>query len=167
MNTQYAKSDTATAILNDLINIHNDRIASYEQVLTKVTNLDSDLKVACTEMISGAIECKNQLAAKVNDIPAANKKNVTLFGTLYRAWLDLKMGLTGNTRRAVLSYCKYNENIAQQTYSAALNIRVPMNSDIRLLIEAQQEALERSYNKIRTYREEHYFSADSRLVYFN
>lgn len=167
MNTHYTKNDTAAEIVSDLINIHNDRIAGYELVINKVTDLDSDLKFAFQEMISKANEYKAQLAAKMKDIPAGNKKTPTLFGTIYRAWVDLKMTFTGNTRKAVISYCRYNEDIAQHAYNAALNIRVAMNSDIRLLIEQQQEELEQSYNKVKACREEHHFSVNSRLVYFN
>ena len=167
MNAHYTKNDSAAEIIADLIHIHNDRIAGYEQVMAKVTNLDSDLKFAFLDMISKAEEYKIQLAAKMKDMPAGNKKSITLFGTIYRAWLDLKMTFTGNTRKAVIAYCQYNEDIAQHAYSAALNIRVAMNSDIRLLIEAQQEALEQTYNKVKTYREEHHFSMNPRLVYFN
>jgi len=167
MNTQYTKNDTAAEIVNDLINIHNDRITGYELIINRVTDLDSDLKFAFREMISKANEYKTQLAEKKKDMPVRNKNATTLFGTIYRAWLDLKMTFTGNTRKAVLSYCMYSEDIAQHVYNASLNIRVSMNSDIRLLIEKQQEELEQSYNKVKACNEEHHFSLNSRLVYFN
>lgn len=167
MNTQYNQNDTAAEIISDLINIHNDRIVGYEQILNKVTGLGTDIECSIKDLVSKAEQYKLELAGKMKGVNVQGRKTTTLFGKIYRAWVDLKMTFTGNTRKAVISYCKYNEDIAQHAYSAALNMHVDMNSDIRLMIEAQQEALEQSYNIIKTYREELHFSMNPRLVYFN
>lgn len=166
MATQYTKIDAVTEILNDLVCIHNDRIAGYEQALKKVTDLDENLKGAFEQIICKAEQYKQQIAEKITDIDGGHgKRSVTLFGKVYRAWVDLKMTFTGNTRKAMIAYCQYNEDIAQHAYRAALNFQTDMHSDIRLLIERQQEELEQSYNLVKAYREQQHFSQNSRMAY--
>lgn len=165
MATQITKIDAVTEILNDLVCIHNDRIAGYEQALKKVTDLDENLRSAFEQIICKAEQYKQQIAEKIKDLEGNSKRTVTLFGKVYRAWVDLKMTFTGNTRKAMIAYCQYNEDIAQHAYKAALNLPVAMHSDIRLMMEHQQEELEQSYNLVKAYREQQHFSQHSRMAY--
>jgi uncharacterized protein (TIGR02284 family) len=167
MATQYKNNATVAEILNDLISIHNDRIAGYEQALSRVTDMDDDLKYAFENIILKAGKYKMQLSEKMKGLDVTGKKATTILGKIYRAWMDLKMTFTGNTRKAIIAYCKYNEDIAQCAYQAALNVHVDMNSDIRLLLEDQQDALLQTYNEVKKNREEQHFSINPRLVYFN
>lgn len=167
MATQYKNNSTVTEILNDLISIHNDRIAGYEQALVRVPDLDDNLKYAFEDIILKAKDYKLQLSEKISEATSDSKKGPTILGMIYKAWMDLKMTFTGNTRKAIIAYCQYNEDIAQCAYQAALNVHVDMNSDVRLLIEDQQEALQQTHNLVKKYKEEQHFSMNHRLVYFN
>ena len=165
MANPYKNNNTVAEILNDLISIHNDRIAGYEQAIGRVTDIDESLRYAFGDIILKAGTYKQQLADKMKDLEVTGKKGTTIIGKIYRAWMDLKMTFNGNTRKAIIAYCQYNEDIAQCAYQAALNVHVDMNSDIRLLLEEQQETLQQTYNLVKKYREEQHFSLNPRLVY--
>ncbi len=166
MSTQYNNNETVTGILSDLISIHNDRISGYGQAIVKVTDIEPDLKYTFEDIVVKGGKYKMQLSEKMKGLDNNGKKGIIVPGKIYSAWKDLKMTFNGNTRKAIISYCQYNEDIAQYAYEAALNLHVDMNSDIRLLMEDQQSDLHQTYIQLKKYREEQHFSLNPRLIYF-
>lgn len=166
MLTIYKNVEKTVVVLNDLLKINNDRIACYEQALNDNVYLDTDLKNIFKEIISEANEYKSELMDKVKSLAHDPKNKVTISGILHRAWMELKMTIIGNTRSSIIKFCMYNEEIALQTYQAALNVSDRINEDVTELIEQQQRSLRRTYELIRNYKEARQFH-ETRLAYFN
>ena len=162
----YRKAEKATVVLNDLIKINNDRITCYQQALDQSTNLDSDLKRLFKEIIADGQKYKQELKDKIKELDGNPKDGLTLSGMVHRAWVDLKVTFTGNTRNAMISFCEYNEEIAQHAYTAALNVCAEMNKEVYTLVESQISALRASYDSLRKCHEAHHFM-DPGLIYFN
>ncbi len=162
----YRKAEKATVVLNDLIKINNDRIICYQQAMDQSVNMDSDLKRLFKSIIAEGQEFKQELIDKIKQLDGSPKDGLTLSGMVHRAWLDLKVTFTGNTRNAMLSFCEYNEEMAQHAYKAALNVSAEMNKEVYELIENQIAALKRTYESICKCHETHHFFTPG-LMYFN
>ena len=162
----YRKTEQANVVLNDLIKINNDRIECYQQAISKTTHLDLDLSQLFSSIIAEGHAFKQQLIDKIVALNGNPKDAITLSGVIHRAWLDLKVTFTGNTRNAILTFCEYNEDVAQHAYSVALDFSQKKNAEVYALIEQQQRALKSSREAIKKCREARNYLA-ANLVYFN
>ena len=153
-----------SSLLNDLIKINDGRIISYEQALNNSGNLDSDI----IQLLNRIIENSKINIVELTDklIKLNGKSTVSISGILFRAWMDLKAGLAGNSRSSVINFCLYNEEMALHTYNAAMNLSGTIDEEIKAIISHQQGALRQIYELIKGYKETRY-SSNSRLVYFN
>src|SRR6201986_1506639 len=107
-------------ILNDLIQINNDRIVGYERAIKESKTEDEDLKVLYASMISESHRAKIALATEVQALGAEVEQGTTTSGKIYRAWMDVKAVFTGHNRHTVLSNCEAGEDAAQRAYRSAL-----------------------------------------------
>src|ERR1044071_1170529 len=110
-------SQATIEILNDLIQINNDRITGYERAIEELTQKDSDLKVIFASMIDQSREARNALGKEVQVLGADMDKGTTNSGKIYRAWMDVKAVFTGHDRNTVLSNCEFGEDAAQKAYA--------------------------------------------------
>ncbi len=154
-------------VLNDLVRIHDDRVSGYGDALKKLINIGTELHDDFDKIISDSISYKRQLLQKINELNGSTRTYLAspFFGKIYRAWMDLKVAFSGNTQKAIIGSCKYNEEIALHAYRAALNVKTDMTEDVRQLIEAQECQLRKVYEKIKQYREARHV-VDYRTLYF-
>ncbi|MFI5195601.1 MAG: PA2169 family four-helix-bundle protein [Chitinophagales bacterium] len=162
----YKKVEKASVVLNDLIKINNERIVCYQQAIDHAINLDIDFNHLFQEIIAECQRFNQQLINKINALDGNPKDNVSISGLIHRAWLDLKVTFTGNTRNAIINFCEYNEEVAQHAYKAALNVSAEMNNDIYTLIEQQQDTLKRTFASLKKCHEARPYSSPM-LAYFN
>ncbi|PQJ09143.1 aldehyde dehydrogenase [Flavipsychrobacter stenotrophus] len=167
MTLSFNSAEKTIIILNDLIKINNDRIACYERAIGNEKNLDTDLKQIFSDVIAEANNNKQQLIDKVKSLSRNPKDASTLSGILHRAWTDLKVTLIGESRKAIINSCLYNEEIAQHTYEAALNVSGKMSEDVHTIIQQQHAGIKETYNHIKSYREVASYYGASRLAYAN
>ena len=161
------KAEKATTVLNDLIKINNERIVCYQQAIDQATNLDYDLKSIFKDIIEEGVHFKQELIDHIKLHAGNPKDTLTLSGMIHRAWVDLKVTFTDNTRQSIINFCEYNEQIAQHAYKAALNmLATKKNTDVYEMVEKQQSALMHSYILIKKCHEARPY-INSRLVYFN
>ncbi len=166
MTHSIIKAEKATIILNDLIKINNERVICYQLAAERAVNLDADLKHLFKRIIAESMEFKQQLIDKINEHDGNPRSGVGISGMIYRAWHDLKVIFTGNTRHSIINFCKYNEEVALHAYRAALNLSDEMSNDIYMLIERQQELLLQSFASVKQCHEVRPYSVHS-LAYFN
>jgi uncharacterized protein (TIGR02284 family) len=139
---------TQTEILNDLVQINNDRIEGYQRALKELQSEDADLKELFTSMIQESTEYKSQLVSA-----GANPDNdTTNSGKIYRVWMDVKAVFTGHDRKTVLENCEFGEDAAQKAYDAALQEH-NLPSDVLALLAQQKQALKTSHDKIKMLRD--------------
>jgi uncharacterized protein (TIGR02284 family) len=77
----------------------------------------------------------------------------SVFGKIYRTWMDVKATFSGYDRQSILSSCEYAEDAAQRTYEDVLRSTIPMPYSVRELIANQKSALRSSHDTVRTYRD--------------
>jgi uncharacterized protein (TIGR02284 family) len=144
--------EMTTTILNDLIQINNDRIVGYERASEELKDKDSDLKSLFTSMIDESQQHKAELSAEVTALGEEPDTDTTNSGKIYRVWMDLKAVFSGHDRKSVLESCEFGEDAAQKAYKAALEEEdLPFN--LNTLIFNQRLSLKTSHDKIKVLRD--------------
>ena len=139
-------------ILNDLIEINNDRVAGYEKAIEDLKDGDSDLKSLFVEMIGQSHKHKSTLAQEVQVLGGEAETGTTASGKIYRAWMDVKAVFTGHDRQTVLNNCEFGEDAAQKAYKMALETD-GLSADLRSTITEQKADLRASHDKIKALRD--------------
>jgi len=139
-------------ILNDLIEINNDRVVGYQKAIDELKEEDSDLKTVFVEMIGQSHTHKAALAQEVQVLGADAETGTTASGKIYRAWMDVKAVFTGHDRKTVLNNCEFGEDAAQKAYKTALETE-GLSADLRSLITEQKADLRTSHDKVKALRD--------------
>lgn len=141
-------TEIRTEILNDLVQINNDRIEGYQRAIKELKDEDADLKSLFSGMINESTEYKSQLVSA-----GANPDNDTTHsGKIYRVWMDVKAVFTGHDRKTVLENCEFGEDAAQKAYNSALE-EANLTSDVRALLSQQKSALKAAHDRIKMLRD--------------
>lgn len=139
-------------ILNDLIQINNDRVAGYEKAIEELKAEDSDLKSLFVKMIGESHKHKMALATEVQSFGEEIETGTTNSGKIYRAWMDVKAVFTGHDRKTVLNNCEFGEDAAQKAYKMAL-AEEDLSTNVRELITSQKAELRISHDEIKALRD--------------
>lgn len=139
-------------VLNDLIQINNDRIEGYEKALRELKEEDSDLKALFSSMISESHEIRLALGTEVNALGGDMDHSTTTSGKIYRAWMDVKAVFTGHDRHTVLANCEAGEDAAQRAYKTALEDE-DLPAYLREMVSEQQATLRASHDQIKALRD--------------
>ena len=146
-------SEKVAEVLNDLIEINNDRVQGYEKAVKETDTKDADLRMLFEEMASESCKYANELIQHVAGTGNEPADGTTLKGKIYRAWMDDKAGFSGNDRKAILASCEFGEDAAQKAYEQALASDADMSVETRQLIMEQKIALRKSHDKIKHMRD--------------
>jgi uncharacterized protein (TIGR02284 family) len=141
-------------VLNDLIQINNDRITGYEKAIRETKAEDEDLKILFATMIAESHRNKIALATEVQTMGADVENGTTTSGKIYRAWMDVKAVFTGHDRHTVLANCEAGEDAAKKAYRTALE-HESLPAYIRELLVQQEGALLASHDEIKSLRDQY------------
>ena len=141
-----------TEILNDLIQINNDRVVGYEKAMKELKPEDFDLKTLFVKMIGESHKHKMALATEVQVMGVEADKGTTTSGKIYRAWMDVKAAFTGHDRKTILNNCEFGEDAAQNAYKMALADE-GLSANLKTLITAQKASLRVSHDEIKALRD--------------
>lgn len=150
------KNEKLTEVLNDLIEINNDRVTGYEKAVEETKNLDVDLQAIFHSMANDSRKYAAELTQEVNKLGGEATRDTTTSGKVYRVWMDVKATFTGHDREAALSSCEFGEDAAQKAYTSALASDAEMSAEVRKLITDQQATLKIAHNLIKKYRDLHH-----------
>lgn len=150
-----ATNEKLTEVLNDLIEINNDRITGYEKAIDEAKDIDVDLKATFSKMADESRKYKAELTNAVTSLGGDPATGTTNSGKIYRIWMDVKATFTGHDRQAVLENCEFGEDAAQKAYKMALASDAEMDAETRQLITSQQASLKTSHDLIKKYRDAH------------
>jgi len=142
-----------TGVLNDLIQINNDRIEGYEKAGKEANDKYIDLKAIFNRMADESRRYVAELSSEVDKLGGDPVSGTTITGKIYRAWMDVKATFTGSSRLALLESCEFGEDAAQNAYQQALVSDETLSIDIRHLIANQKESLKASHDTIKRYRD--------------
>ena len=140
-------------ILNDLIEINNDRITGYEHAIEELKGGDTDLKTLFEGMIDESRQARMVLGKEVQVMGADMATGTTNSGKIYKAWMDVKAVFTGHNRHTVLANCETGEDAAQKAYKTALASE-HLPAFLRQMIQQQQTTFKASHDEIKALRDQ-------------
>jgi uncharacterized protein (TIGR02284 family) len=144
-------NEKAAEVLNDLIQINNDRISGYEKAANETSAEDADLRSLFNNMAGESRVFVAELRKQVIRKGEETAEGTTLKGKIYRAWMDVKATFTGKDRKTILASCEFGEDAAQKAYQEALN--EDLTVETRLLVTQQKTNLKKSHDKIKRMRD--------------
>lgn len=148
-------NDKLVEVLNDLVEINNDRVVGYEKAADETKSVDVDLQAIFHKMADESRKYKSELVEEVTRLGGEPSTGTTNSGKLYRVWMDAKAIFTGKDRQAILENCEFGEDAAQKAYKLALASDAEIPVDTRQLITDQQASLKNSHDIIKKYRDAH------------
>jgi uncharacterized protein (TIGR02284 family) len=105
-------------ILNDLIQINNDRILSYQDALNEID--DEDIKPLFLELIDQSHGFKMQLGTEIEVLGTDIEKGTSVSGKIHRAWLKIKETFSGHDDKSILEECEFSEDAIKEAYQSAI-----------------------------------------------
>ncbi len=148
-------------VLNDLVEINNDRIAGYQRAIRESTPEDEDLKILFASMIAESHRIRMALGTEVEVLGADIEKGTTTSGKIYRAWMDVKAIFTCHDRHSILVACEGGEDAAQRAYASALEEDgIPLY--IREMLTRQKDTLREFHDEIKVLRDQYSDAAVSK-----
>lgn len=116
------ENEKTVSVLNDLLQITNDRIEGFGKVEGKVWEKYPDIKAEYDRMISQSKMMKNELINLINEKGGNPHDSTSVAGSLHRTWIDIKNSFTvGNIEESTLSNVVFGEKAAMDAYENALN----------------------------------------------
>jgi len=149
MKTQIESAE----ILNDLVQINNDRIEGYEKAIENLKDEDKDLKPLFISLIGESQECRMALSTELNVLKTDTEQDSSTSGHLHRTWMDVKAAFTGHDRKSLLENCEFGEDAAQKAYKDAAN-EENLPAHLKQMILEQKNVLKESHNKIKHLRDQ-------------
>jgi uncharacterized protein (TIGR02284 family) len=146
-------TNKTTQVLNDLIQINNDRIKGYERALKELKDEDDDLRALFTNFIDQSRQVKMALGKEVQVLGEDMDTGTTASGKIYRAWMDMKALFSGHDRRTVLENCEFGEDAAQKAYKTALETE-DLPSYLFALLTRQKAELKTAHDEVKALRDQ-------------
>ncbi|MCU7549544.1 PA2169 family four-helix-bundle protein [Chitinophagaceae bacterium LB-8] len=148
-----ADTKKITGILNDLIQINNDRVVGYEKAIDELKAGDADLKTLFKRYTLESKQFVSELTQEVTRLGGNPSDSTTNSGKIYRVWMDLKAAISGKDRKTILENCEFGEDAAQKAYDIALNSDVDLEPTLRELIVRQKAQLRIGHDEVKRLRD--------------
>ena len=148
------RNEKVIDILNDLVEINNDRVVGYEKAIDELKSEDSDLSTLFQRYISESRQYGQELSQEINRLGGKATDGTTNSGKIYRVWMDLKAVVTGHDRKTVLENCEFGEDAAQKAYDMALNTDdAHLETPLRDLLVRQKTQLRVGHDEVKRLRD--------------
>ena len=144
--------ENSVEVLNDLIEINNDRIAGFENASKNLDNNDTDLKSIFNKLTEDSRTNVTELTNAIAKAGGNAETGTSGSGAIHRAWIDVKATFSGHDRHSVLAECERGEDAIKKAYQDALQDN-NLASDVRSLLLNQQQNVVAGHNKIKALRD--------------
>ncbi|WP_134090528.1 PA2169 family four-helix-bundle protein [Olivibacter sp. XZL3] len=141
--------EAKTPILNDLVQLNNDRIAGYQKAIDKIGHEDAELKTAFDGFITQSRQFLTELKEELEHSGGAIAGETSTEGSLFRGWMDISGIFTDDKRRSILRTCVEGEKAIYDAYAHAEKTE-ELPSDTRFLLSQQKQQLKLASNKVIT-----------------
>ncbi|MDB5025750.1 MAG: hypothetical protein JWP78_3505 [Mucilaginibacter sp.] len=144
--------ERSVEVLNDLIEINNDRAAGFERAAKQLDSGDSDLRTLFESSARESRQNVKELTAAVNKLGREAETGTSGTGALHRAWINVKATFSGHDRKSILAECERGEDAIKGTYGDALSEN-DLPPEIISIIWRQQQVIEASHDTIKRLRD--------------
>ncbi|HEY0176735.1 MAG TPA: PA2169 family four-helix-bundle protein, partial [Pedobacter sp.] len=111
--------EKSVEVLNNLIEINNDRVAGFEKAIADINDENIDLKELFQGYAAQSRKNGQELAAIVGNYGEV-ETGTSASGTLHRAWIDVKSLFGGSDRASILAEAERGEDAIKKAYKNAL-----------------------------------------------
>ncbi|TYP97294.1 uncharacterized protein (TIGR02284 family) [Sphingobacterium allocomposti] len=141
-------------LLNDLIEINNDRIEGYTKAIELVdATSDADIIALFERFRQQSQQFKNELTPLVIKEGEEPTESTRLTGKLYRLWMDVKINIQGHDRKSILASCEKGEDVFKKVYQDVLEDIDEIDERILAVIESQAEVQLLAHNEVKALRD--------------
>ncbi len=147
-------NEKTVSVLNDLIQINNDRADGFTRAAADLKDENIDLKATFDKFASESRSFVTELAGLVGRHGEDPDDGNTILGTLHRAWIDIKATFGGNDRHSILEECERGEDAIKKAYRDAL-AENELGANVREVLLKQQSAINLSHDAIKLLRDAH------------
>lgn len=131
-------TEKSLEVLNDLIEINNDRVAGFEKAIADIKDENIDLKELFQGYAAQSRKNGQELAALVGAYGEVETGS-SVSGSIHRAWIDVKSIFGGNDRESILSEAERGEDAIKKAYRDALSgAGLPTNAVEAVSRQAQE-----------------------------
>lgn len=140
-----------TGVLNDLIEINNDRVAGFEKAIADIKEENVDLKEVFQRYAEQRRRNSEELAAIVGNADEV-ETGTSASGTLHRAWIDVKSLFGGSDRAGILSEAERGEDAIKKAYQDALASE-DLPADALQAVQSQASQINAAHDEIKALRD--------------
>ncbi|SIP98436.1 conserved hypothetical protein [Mucilaginibacter lappiensis] len=145
-------TEKTTDLLNDLIEINNDRAAGFEKAAADLNDQNADLKATFRQLAEQSRTNVIALVAAVGRNNGDPETGTSISGSLHRAWIDVKALFGGSDRKSILEECERGEDAIKKAYRNALE-ETELDPEARQLLQDQQQGISASHDTIKRLRD--------------
>ena len=143
-------TEKSTGVLNDLIEINNDRVTGFEKAIADIKDENIDLKELFQEYAAQSRKNGQELAALVGTSDDV-ETGTSVSSTLHRAWIDVKSLFGGSDRASILSEAERGEDAIKKAYQDALTDG-ELSSNALSTVSSQAHEINAAHDKIKALR---------------
>ncbi len=143
----------AISILNDLLEINNDRIEGYKNAINETADLE--LKRVFTQLMETSEKCKQELEAEILRYGEKPEEGTRATGKMFRVWMDIRTALSGKDRETILKLCEQGEDAAVNTYEKVLGNQPAEHLSLEQIsmIDNQYKLIKSDHDLVRSLRD--------------
>ncbi|MCL7986941.1 PA2169 family four-helix-bundle protein [Sphingobacterium sp. lm-10] len=139
-------------ILQDLIEINNDRVAGFDKANEDIKDENIDLKQVFSKYADQSRRFAQELSAEVGRLGEEVDTDKSVAGTLHRAWIDIKSVFSGGDRKSILDEAERGEDAIKAAYKKALE-DVEITGELRQVLTAQAQEVNEGHDTIKALRD--------------
>ena len=141
-------NEKTISVLNDLLNITNDRIAGFAKVADKVWDNYSELRPAYDNMVAESWDMKQDLVDLITSKGGNPDDTTSVSGAFHRAWIDVKNTFASDKDESTLENVVFGEKAAIDAYQDALDSG-DLCPESTAVVSNQLQQLKASYSQFK------------------
>ncbi|WP_158827209.1 PA2169 family four-helix-bundle protein [Mucilaginibacter lacusdianchii] len=144
--------EKSAELVNNLIELNNDRNDGFEKALKDLGDGDADLKSLFEYYSQQSRRFSQELTAVAAQSGADTTTGNSVSGTLHRAWIDVKSLFTGGDRESILNECERGEDTIKKAYKEALEDGGLTSAAVQV-VSAQSQEINQAHDRIKALRD--------------
>ncbi len=145
--------EKSVEVLNDLIEINNDRDAGFAHASNDLNVNDMDLRLLFRDLREESRYNVQELGMAINDFGGEPEMGVSPSGAIHRAWLDVKAAFSGHDRKSILAECETGEDAIKKAYQDALDPDNGLLPEFYEMVSRQYQGIIASHDRIKALRD--------------
>jgi uncharacterized protein (TIGR02284 family) len=146
-------TEKSIEILNDLIEINNDRVAGFAHAAQELQEKDLDLRTLFMQLRDESRRNVHELGSAIHKTGGEVEMGMSGRGAIHRMWLNVKSAFSGHDRKTVLEECERGEDAIKKAYQAALSPKCGLAPEFTEIVTHQQQRVIEAHNQVKALRD--------------